>query len=72
MVQVGQHAAEHGKIYAMNLAAPFLCSVFKDAMHKVLPFTDFVFGNESEAEAFAEANGFAGASVRAMLKCIMK
>jgi len=63
MVAMGKHAAAEGKIYAMNLSAPFLCAFFKDQMHAVLPYADFVFGNESEAAAFAEANGFAGASV---------
>jgi adenosine kinase len=29
----------------------------------VLPYTDFVFGNETEAEAFANANGMPGASI---------
>ena len=65
MVAMGKHAAEHGKVYALNLSAPFLCAFFKEQMHAVLPYADFVFGNESEAAAFAEANGFAGASVAA-------
>ena len=56
-------AADPAKVYAMNLSAPFLCAFFKEQMHAVLPFTDYVFGNESEAAAYAEANGFAGASV---------
>lgn len=63
MVATGQHAAAHGQLYAMNLSAPFLTQFFKTQMHAVLPYTDFVFGNESEAASFAEANGFAGASV---------
>ena len=63
MVAMGKHAAAEGKIYAMNLSAPFLCAFFKEQMHAVLPYADFVFGNESEAAAFAEANGFKGASV---------
>ena len=36
---------------------------FKDTLEKVLPFADFVFGNESEAEAFASTNGMPGASI---------
>jgi adenosine kinase len=63
MAATGAHAAAHGQTYAMNLSAPFLCQFFKAQMHTVLPYADFVFGNESEAAAFAEANGFAGASV---------
>jgi adenosine kinase len=63
MAAMGKAAAAAGKVYAMNLSAPFLCAFFKEQMHAVLPYTDFVFGNESEAAAYAEANGFAGASV---------
>ena len=63
MEAMGAAAAAAGKVYAMNLAAPFLCAFFKDAMHKVLPYTDFVFGNETEAAAFGDANGHPGASV---------
>lgn len=39
---------------------------FKETLDKVLPFADFVFGNELEAEAFAGANGMAGASNEAV------
>lgn len=63
MVETGKHAAAHGQIYAMNLSAPFLTQFFKTQMHDVLPYADFVFGNESEAASFAESNGFAGATV---------
>lgn len=56
MVEAGEHCAKHNKTFMMNLSAPFLCSVFKDAMHRVLPYADVVFGNESEAQAFAENN----------------
>lgn len=64
MAEMGKAAAAApGKIYCMNLSAPFLCQFFGSQMASVLPFCDFVFGNESEAAAYAEANGFAGASV---------
>lgn len=63
MVETGKHAAANGKSYMMNLAAPFLCQFFKDQMHSVLPYCDFVFGNESEAQAYGEANGMKDASV---------
>jgi adenosine kinase len=63
MVACGKQAAESGSVYAMNLSAPFLCQFFKEQMHAVLPYADFVFGNESEAAAFAEANGFGAISV---------
>ena len=42
----------------MNLSAPFLSQFFKDPMMKVMAHSDIVFGNETEADAFAEANAY--------------
>lgn len=59
MLKVAQHAGStEGKHFAMNLSAPFLCQFFKDPMLKVMAHADIVFGNETEADAFAEANGY--------------
>lgn len=49
-------AHEHGKALAMNLSAPFLSRAFKEPMLDALPYVDMLFGNESEALAFAGAN----------------
>lgn len=70
MIAAGKHAAESGGYFATNLSAPFLCSVFKEQMHSVLPYADIVFGNESEAAAYAEANECAGASIPEVAKKI--
>ena len=56
MLKVAKHCAQNNKTYCLNLSAPFLCQFFKDQMSSVLPFTDIVFGNETEAAAYAEAN----------------
>ncbi len=42
----------------MNLSAPFLIQFFGDQMAAALPYTDIMFGNESEAAAFGEKHGF--------------
>ena len=70
MLAVGKHVAETGKFFALNLSAPFLCSVFAEPMHQVLPYADLVFGNESEAAAYAEANGFKDAPVEEVARRI--
>jgi adenosine kinase len=54
----------------MNLSAPFLCQFFKDQMLKILPHCDFVFGNETEAAAFAENNGIEDKSIENIARCI--
>ncbi|EPQ29039.1 uncharacterized protein PFL1_03329 [Pseudozyma flocculosa PF-1] len=42
--------------FSMNLSAPFIPQFFKAQVDEILPFSDLVFGNESEAEAFAESH----------------
>lgn len=49
-------AQNQGKVFALNLSAPFLSTVCKDALLQTLPYVDLLFGNESEVKAFAEAN----------------
>jgi len=58
MLQVAQHAAVHDKFFAMNLSAPFLSSIFKEPMAKLLPYVDLIIGNETEAAAFSTSFGF--------------
>ena len=40
----------------MNLSAPFLCQFFKDPMDQTSVYWDYIFGNESEAVAWAESH----------------
>ncbi|XP_005112500.1 adenosine kinase 1 isoform X2 [Aplysia californica] len=56
MVRIAKYAAEQNKVVLMNTSAPFLCTFFKDAMLRMLPYADYFFGNESEADEFAKAN----------------
>ncbi|KAH9313027.1 hypothetical protein KI387_028062, partial [Taxus chinensis] len=55
---VAEHAAKAGKIFMMNLAAPFICEFFKEALMNVFPYMDYIFGNETEARVFAKAQGW--------------
>jgi len=57
-VALGKHAAETNKWFMMNLSAPFLINFFWDPMSKVLPYTDIVFSNESEAETLGAKQGW--------------
>lgn len=56
----------------MNLSAPFLCQFFKDPMHQILPYCDYIFGNETEAAAFAESNNIAETSIPEIAKALAK
>merc|ERR1711862_459620 len=52
--------AKHGALYCLNLAAPFLMQVppFKAVFVELLPNVDFLFGNETEAQTWADTEGW--------------
>jgi len=54
---IAKQAAYTGKSVTLNLSAPFLVQHFKVQMEELLPYADVVIGNESEAAAWAAANG---------------
>jgi len=70
MLKVSKHCAAKDKTYCLNLSAPFLCQFFKDQMMSVLPFTDIVFGNETEAEAFSTSQNLGLTDVKEIAKRI--
>lgn len=39
----------------LSLSAPFIPTFFKDQLAQVLPYTDYVVGNETEAISYAES-----------------
>lgn len=51
-----EHASNTGKVMAINLGATFLCQFYKQQQLDVLPYVEYIFGNESEAVVFAEAH----------------
>lgn len=54
----GKHFAEEGKVVCMNLSAPFIVQFFTDQFLAALPYTDYIFGNETETEALGEKMGW--------------
>ena len=50
-----ENAAATNQIFAFNLTAPFVAQFYKDALLKLMPYWDYVIGNEAEFEAFATA-----------------
>jgi len=51
---------ETGANYCLNLSAPFLMQVppFKAVLNEIIPYTDFLFCNETEAQTGAETEGW--------------
>ncbi|KAF1375796.1 hypothetical protein PFLUV_G00223900 [Perca fluviatilis] len=58
ILKVAKNASENNKMFCLNLSAPFICQFFKDNLMEVMPYVDVLFGNETEAVAFAEAQDF--------------
>ena len=59
LVQVAEGAVQNDKIFCLNLSAPFIVEFFKDQLATAMLYADFLFGNESEAAAYAQHNGMA-------------
>ncbi|TEB38538.1 Ribokinase-like protein [Coprinellus micaceus] len=56
-LELSSKAAAAGKTFILNLSAPFIAQFFGAQLQQVIPHTDFLIGNEAEAEAWATANG---------------
>ncbi|CAI5448121.1 unnamed protein product [Caenorhabditis angaria] len=56
ILQLAKHSNEFNKTFSLNLSAPFISQFFSEKLFEILPYVDVLFGNETEAEAFAAAN----------------
>jgi len=55
---LGEHCAEYGKRFCLNISAPFIAQFFGPQLDATLPFVDILFANETEAAAWGEAKGW--------------
>jgi adenosine kinase len=59
ILYLAKHAHNNvGKVFCMNLSAPYISKVFSEPLLEVFPYIDILFGNETEAQAFADLNGW--------------
>ncbi len=58
-IDIAKRAAGRGQVVTVNLSAPFIPQFFKVQLDQLLPYVDVVIGNESEAAAYATAQGMA-------------
>ncbi|CCM02265.1 uncharacterized protein FIBRA_04348 [Fibroporia radiculosa] len=56
-LELSKKASEAGKIFVLNLSAPFIPQFFQVQLQQIMPFVDILIGNESEAEAWASGSG---------------
>ena len=45
------------QIFILNLSAPIIAQLYGAQLQKILPYADYIIGNEAEAEAWASAKG---------------
>jgi adenosine kinase len=57
LVQVAEQALAKNKTFCLNLSAPFIVDFFGEQLATALEYADFLFGNESEAAAYAKSKG---------------
>lgn len=57
LVRVAEHAAAENKVFCLNLSAPFIIDFFADQVATALKYADYLFCNESEAEAYGKKHG---------------
>ena len=55
---LGKHAAKSNKPFLVSLSAGFIPQFFKDPLAELLPYCDYVFGNENEVQTWATTAGF--------------
>ncbi|XP_045500357.1 adenosine kinase [Colias croceus] len=55
IMQLAKHANANNHTFIMNLSAPFVSQFYKEPLAEIMPYVDVLFGNESEADAFAKA-----------------
>jgi sugar/nucleoside kinase (ribokinase family) len=58
MLAVAKESVAHNKTYCLNLSAPFIIQFYKDQLRSMMPYADYLFGNESEAAAYGESMGY--------------
>lgn len=58
ITSVGEHCVAHDKLLCLNLSAPFIIEFFGAALDAALPFTSFVFANETEAATLGKVKGW--------------
>ncbi|CAH2043144.1 unnamed protein product, partial [Iphiclides podalirius] len=70
IMQLAEHAHTKNLTFIMNLSAPFVSQFYKEPLEKMIPYVDVLFGNETEAEAFAKAFNLSGGSPKEIAQSI--
>ncbi|KAJ3739706.1 Ribokinase-like protein [Lentinula detonsa] len=55
-IQLARKVSEVGKIFVLNLAAPYIPRSYNTQIQEIMPYCDIIISNEAEAEAWAASN----------------
>ncbi|KAL2219843.1 Ribokinase-like protein [Thermoascus aurantiacus ATCC 26904] len=58
ILALAEEAAAKNKIFMLSLSAPFIPQFFKEQLDSVVPYTDYLIGNETEAISYSESHGW--------------
>jgi adenosine kinase len=58
ILALAEEAAANNKVFVLSLSAPFIPQFFKEPLDTVIPYTDYLIGNETEAISFSESHGW--------------
>lgn len=67
---LAEHAAATNKPFLLGLSAGFIPQFFKDQLAQILPYCDYIFGNENEAQTWAKENGHSSENIPEIAKAL--
>ncbi|EPS37195.1 hypothetical protein H072_9171 [Dactylellina haptotyla CBS 200.50] len=68
ILALAEEAAAKNKPFIMNISAPFIAQFFKDQLDSTSAYWDYLIGNETEAESYAEAHQLGKKSIAEIAK----
>jgi adenosine kinase len=71
-IALGEEAVARDKAFLFNFSAAFIPQVFGTAVAQVLPYADYVIGNETEALAWAESQGHGTTDIKGIARHLAK
>ncbi|CAK0904841.1 unnamed protein product, partial [Prorocentrum cordatum] len=69
---LAEHCAKMGNVFCLNLSAPYLCRFFGDRILALIPYTEYLFGNQAEFMALREHRKDIGATIDEVVTWLSK
>lgn len=70
IMALAEEAATNDKLFVLSLSAPFIPQFFKEPLDASLPYVDYIIGNETEAQAFADSHDIKTTDLKEVAKAI--